>query len=206
MRHYRRETAFLHPNTPAMDLVTLRACSPAARMLKERRRMRTFILALLAVGSIGLTLTACSGASDLAPSKTADGGGDGGGNGSRDGATQEDGSVPDDDGGSPDDATAPEKDAASADAGGHDAANAGHDSGADAGHDSGADAGHDSGADAGAAFGAVCTGNGDCSSNACFIGGMGSYCSLHCTTATAATDCPVPPTSGVCNNQGYCKK
>jgi len=25
------------------------------------------------------------------------------------------------------------------------------------------------------------------------------------TMATAATDCPMPPTSGTCNMQGYCK-
>jgi hypothetical protein len=56
------------------------------------------------------------------------------------------------------------------------------------------------------AFGAVCTTNTDCASNVCFVGGLGSYCSMHCTTATAATDCPVPPTSGTCNLQGYCKK
>jgi hypothetical protein len=28
---------------------------------------------------------------------------------------------------------------------------------------------------------------------------------MHCTPATEATDCPVPPTSGTCNKQGYCK-
>ncbi len=54
-------------------------------------------------------------------------------------------------------------------------------------------------------FGAPCTANTQCASDVCFIGGMMSFCSYHCTQATAATDCPVPPTSGVCNNQGYCK-
>jgi hypothetical protein len=55
-------------------------------------------------------------------------------------------------------------------------------------------------------FGATCAGNGECTSNVCFMGGMGSYCSLHCTQATAATDCPVPPTSGQCNGMMFCKK
>jgi hypothetical protein len=54
-------------------------------------------------------------------------------------------------------------------------------------------------------FGAPCTGNGDCASNICFMGGNRSFCSLHCTAATQATDCPVPPTSGTCNMQGFCK-
>jgi len=54
-------------------------------------------------------------------------------------------------------------------------------------------------------FGAPCTANTQCASDVCFIGGMQSFCSLHCTQATAAKDCPVPPTTGVCNNQGFCK-
>lgn len=54
-------------------------------------------------------------------------------------------------------------------------------------------------------FGQPCTANTQCASDVCFIGGMQSFCSFHCTQATAATDCPVPPTTGVCNNQGYCK-
>jgi hypothetical protein len=58
---------------------------------------------------------------------------------------------------------------------------------------------------AGKPFGAVCTANAQCASDVCFIGGMQSFCSFRCTPATAAKDCPVPPTSGVCNNQGYCK-
>ena len=59
--------------------------------------------------------------------------------------------------------------------------------------------------DGGLPFGSVCASNADCESNLCFIGGNRSFCSLHCTMATAATDCPVPPTSGTCNMQGYCK-
>lgn len=56
-----------------------------------------------------------------------------------------------------------------------------------------------------APFGVVCTASSQCASNACFVGGNRSFCSLHCTAATQATDCPVPPTSGLCNMQGYCK-
>ncbi len=54
-------------------------------------------------------------------------------------------------------------------------------------------------------FGTVCTMNAQCASNVCFVGGNRSFCSMHCTAATQATDCPVPPTSGLCNMQGYCK-
>jgi hypothetical protein len=68
--------------------------------------------------------------------------------------------------------------------------------------DSGADGGS---ADGGLPFGSPCTGNADCASMLCFIGGNRTFCSIHCTMATAATDCPIPPTSGVCNMQGYCK-
>ncbi len=56
------------------------------------------------------------------------------------------------------------------------------------------------------AFGVTCAGNAECASGACFMGGMGSYCSMHCTAGTAATDCPNPPTSGMCNGMGFCKK
>lgn len=54
-------------------------------------------------------------------------------------------------------------------------------------------------------FGSPCSANSQCESNLCFIGGNRTFCSLHCTMATAATDCPVPPTSGTCNMQGFCK-
>ena len=54
-------------------------------------------------------------------------------------------------------------------------------------------------------FGSACSANSQCESNICFIGGNRTFCSLHCTMATAATDCPVPPTSGTCNMQGFCK-
>lgn len=56
-----------------------------------------------------------------------------------------------------------------------------------------------------APFGAVCTMNAQCASSVCFVGGNRSFCSMRCTSATQATDCPVPPTSGTCNMQGYCK-
>jgi hypothetical protein len=52
-------------------------------------------------------------------------------------------------------------------------------------------------------FGAPCTMNAQCESNVCFIGGMQSYCSLRCTSGA---QCPVPPTSGICNMMGYCRK
>lgn len=55
-------------------------------------------------------------------------------------------------------------------------------------------------------FGATCTTNADCRSNACFVGGSAQFCSIVCAQATAATDCPVPPTSGMCNKHGFCKK
>jgi hypothetical protein len=30
-------------------------------------------------------------------------------------------------------------------------------------------------------------------------------CTKTCTVATETADCPNPPTSGTCNNNGYCK-
>jgi hypothetical protein len=54
-------------------------------------------------------------------------------------------------------------------------------------------------------FGAACTVDGDCATGHCFVGGMMSFCTMPCTAATQATDCPVPPTSGTCNMKGYCK-
>src|ERR1700690_906938 len=58
---------------------------------------------------------------------------------------------------------------------------------------------------AGKPFGAACTMDGDCASGHCFIGGMMSFCTMPCTVATQATDCPNPPTSGTCNMRGFCK-
>jgi hypothetical protein len=68
------------------------------------------------------------------------------------------------------------------------------------------DGGSDGGGDGGLfPFGAPCADKSECASNVCFIGGNRTFCSLVCTVATQATDCPVPPTSGLCNMQGYCK-
>ena len=82
----------------------------------------------------------------------------------------------------------------------------------DAGHDTGTttpteDAGHDSGNTSGkAGLGETCAAPADCESNFCFVGGQGSYCSLQCTTANAATVCVPPVFDGTCNKQGYCRK
>ena len=54
-------------------------------------------------------------------------------------------------------------------------------------------------------FGAACSVDGDCATGTCFHGGMGSFCTMPCTTATQTHDCPAPPTSGTCNMKGYCK-
>ncbi len=54
-------------------------------------------------------------------------------------------------------------------------------------------------------FGAPCTMDGQCATGHCFIGGMMTFCTMPCTAATQATDCPVPPTSGMCNMKGFCK-
>jgi hypothetical protein len=54
-------------------------------------------------------------------------------------------------------------------------------------------------------FGAACTMDADCATGHCFIGGARSFCTMPCTQATAATDCPSPPTSGMCNMRGFCK-
>jgi hypothetical protein len=54
-------------------------------------------------------------------------------------------------------------------------------------------------------LGETCTGDGDCVSNVCFIGGMVSYCSFKCTTANQAMVC-VAPLLPECNTKGYCKK
>ncbi len=56
------------------------------------------------------------------------------------------------------------------------------------------------------AFGEPCDDKSECASDACFVGGNQKFCSFRCTVATAATDCPKPPTDGNCNNQGYCRK
>ena len=65
------------------------------------------------------------------------------------------------------------------------------------------DAGGGDGASGAGAFGDSCTDGKDCQSGVCFVGGSQSFCSIKCTSPS---DCPVPPTSGQCNNMGYCKK
>jgi hypothetical protein len=67
-------------------------------------------------------------------------------------------------------------------------------------------AGGDSGDGGQKTFGSPCVAAIECASSACFVGKNDSYCSLKCAVATAAADCPVPLTSGTCNNQGFCKK
>jgi hypothetical protein len=54
-------------------------------------------------------------------------------------------------------------------------------------------------------IGQPCTVDAQCQTNVCFVGGMRSFCTLRCTLATQAQDCPVPVTSGECNMQGFCK-
>jgi hypothetical protein len=54
-------------------------------------------------------------------------------------------------------------------------------------------------------LGTPCMTNAQCESGICFVGTSQSFCTLHCTQATVAQDCPVPPTDGTCNRQGYCK-
>lgn len=70
------------------------------------------------------------------------------------------------------------------------------------------DAGEDATADGGGAkkgLTEACATDAECESNTCFKGNQGSYCSLACTAASAATVC-VSPFNGVCNNQGFCRK
>lgn len=75
--------------------------------------------------------------------------------------------------------------------------------------DSGASPPADSGApteagSSGAALGATCTQDSDCASNLCEPFDMQTvhYCTQPCQSAS---DCPVPPTAGVCTPNGYCK-
>src|SRR5262245_53399845 len=75
--------------------------------------------------------------------------------------------------------------------------------------EAGAPEGGDGGTEAGGKKGPAedCTGNDECQSGVCFIGGRASWCSYGCTAQTAATVCvPVPPFDGTCNNQGFCRR
>jgi hypothetical protein len=53
-------------------------------------------------------------------------------------------------------------------------------------------------------FGAACTMDSQCATGHCYIGTV-NFCTMPCTPATASTDCPSPPTSGICNMKGYCR-
>jgi hypothetical protein len=72
--------------------------------------------------------------------------------------------------------------------------------------DAGADTGTPEGGAGAKEFGDACQSDTECKSNVCFKGGNQSYCSFRCTMANAATACPAPPTTGQCNNQGFCRK
>ena len=63
----------------------------------------------------------------------------------------------------------------------------------------------DAGSDALKPFGASCDSDKECSTGLCFVGGMKTFCTMRCMPQTVMTDCPMPPTSGVCNNFGFCK-
>ncbi len=50
-----------------------------------------------------------------------------------------------------------------------------------------------------------CANDSECETNVCFKGNDQSFCTIECTTDTAATLC-VAPYTGSCNRQGYCKR
>jgi hypothetical protein len=56
-------------------------------------------------------------------------------------------------------------------------------------------------------FGDTCATDCDCQSSMCRQFSMGAThrCTKPCTTATAATDCPMPPSTGMCTPNNYCK-
>jgi hypothetical protein len=56
-------------------------------------------------------------------------------------------------------------------------------------------------------FGADCTVGTQCASGLCNQFQMGAVhkCTKTCTVATQATDCPNPPSTGLCNGMGFCK-
>lgn len=56
-------------------------------------------------------------------------------------------------------------------------------------------------------LGDTCAADDDCESGMCRAFQMMTVqkCTQACTKATEATDCPVPPTSGKCNQNGYCR-
>jgi hypothetical protein len=50
-----------------------------------------------------------------------------------------------------------------------------------------------------------CTADDECESGICFPGGKQAFCTVRCTSETAANDC-APPFTGSCNKRGYCKR
>lgn len=56
-------------------------------------------------------------------------------------------------------------------------------------------------------LGSMCTMASDCASGLCEPFEMQTIhlCTVACTTATQAMDCPVPPTAGTCTPNMYCK-
>jgi len=55
----------------------------------------------------------------------------------------------------------------------------------------------------GKSFGAACESDSDCASNVCSKGKRHKYCSVRCKVDS---DCPKPPSVGICNDRGYCKR
>ena len=53
--------------------------------------------------------------------------------------------------------------------------------------------------------GDTCTQDDECEAGACFNGATRAFCTKRCAPETALEDCPIPPYTGVCNMQGYCK-
>ncbi|MDF2692905.1 MAG: hypothetical protein K0S65_1288 [Labilithrix sp.] len=50
-----------------------------------------------------------------------------------------------------------------------------------------------------------CSADEECESNVCFKGNTQSFCTARCDSNTATAVC-VPPLTGTCNKQGYCKR
>ncbi|MBX3260284.1 MAG: hypothetical protein KIS78_17260 [Labilithrix sp.] len=50
-----------------------------------------------------------------------------------------------------------------------------------------------------------CAADDECESGVCFKGNSQSFCTVRCTTDDATTTC-VPPLTGTCNKQGFCKR
>ena len=56
-------------------------------------------------------------------------------------------------------------------------------------------------------FGDPCTTDCECDTSMCrqFQMGAAHFCTQPCTPTTAGNDCPAPPSTGMCTNNGYCK-